>query len=57
MIEDALAEELINTLTDDANIICAITFGSHAAGKQKKASDLDIAIYFVDPPEGKDNLV
>jgi predicted nucleotidyltransferase len=49
-------ERLRTFLDDDRNIIFAVIFGSGAGGKQKKGSDIDIGIYFVQPPEGLDLL-
>lgn len=39
-------------LDKDANVDFAFTFGSYAIGRQKRESDLDIAICFKNPPEG-----
>ncbi len=49
-------EKLKTLLENDPNIIFALIFGSGARGKQKKGSDIDIGIYFVQPPEGLDLL-
>jgi predicted nucleotidyltransferase len=40
------------TLATDPNVIFAILFGSHATGKARQGSDLDLAIYFNNPPTG-----
>lgn len=39
-------------LRSDSNVVFALIFGSYGAGRQKEESDLDLAIYFKDPPEG-----
>jgi predicted nucleotidyltransferase len=51
-----LIEKLKTFLENDPNIIFAFIFGSGARGKQKKGSDIDIGIYFAQPPEGLDLL-
>jgi predicted nucleotidyltransferase len=51
-----LIEKLKTFLESDPNIILAFMFGSRARGKQKKVSDIDIGIYFAEPPEGLDLL-
>lgn len=43
---------LTEFLRIDRNVLFALVFGSYGAGTQKKESDLDLAIYFEDPPEG-----
>lgn len=43
-------------MSDDQNVYFAFIFGSYVKGKQKKTSDLDIAIYFKNPPKGVDLL-
>lgn len=45
-------EKLKVFLGKDQNVVFALIFGSYAEGRQKKASDIDIGIYFVQPPEG-----
>lgn len=45
-------EKLKVFLDRDQNVVFALIFGSYAEGRQKKASDIDIGIYFVQPPEG-----
>jgi len=49
-------EKLKTFLENDRNVIFAVIFGSRAGGKQKKGGDIDIGIYFVQPPEGLDLL-
>jgi len=39
-------------LRSDCNVVFALIFGSYGAGRQKEKSDIDLAIYFEDPPEG-----
>ena len=39
-------------LSSDCNVVFALIFGSYGAGRQKEESDIDLAIYFEDPPEG-----
>lgn len=45
-------EKLKVFLDNDQNVVFALIFGSYAKERQKKASDIDIGIYFVQPPEG-----
>lgn len=56
----SLTEDQINLLKEflnkDANVEFAFVFGSYAKGMQKKESDLDVAIYFENPPEGVEFL-
>lgn len=40
----------------DSNVKFALIFGSHAKGKARADSDLDLAVYFSRPPEGLDHL-
>jgi predicted nucleotidyltransferase len=40
-------------LKKDANVEFGLLSGSHKAGKSKAGSDLDVAVYFKDPPEGR----
>ncbi|OGW52842.1 MAG: hypothetical protein A2Y81_06015 [Nitrospirae bacterium RBG_13_43_8] len=49
-------EKLKTFLENDPNIIFAFIFGSGTREKQKKSSDIDIGIYFAQPPEGLDLL-
>lgn len=51
-----LTDKLKNFMDNDPNVIFALIFGSIATGKQKRGSDIDIGIYFVNPPEGLDLL-
>ncbi len=44
--------EISDSLAKDPNILFALMFGSYAAGKRKRGSDLDIGIYFEKPVEG-----
>jgi len=50
--QDIDTSALADFLTSDCNVVFAFIFGSYGAGIQKKKSDLDLAIYFKDPPEG-----
>ena len=43
-------------LSRDDNVLFALLFGSYAAGRQKKGSDIDLAVYFENPPAGLDLL-
>ena len=45
-------KELTNELLINENICFALLFGSYASGKFDEKSDIDIAIYFHNPPEG-----
>lgn len=54
-ISDTIAR-LKEFLESDANVCFAFIFGSYAKGRQKKGSDIDIAIYFKNIPEGIDLL-
>ena len=49
-------EKLKTFVENDPNIIFAFIFGSGTREKQKKGSDIDIGIYFAQPPEGLDLL-
>lgn len=54
-IEEVQIEKLKNALADDPNVVFAILFGSRARGKTLKGlqkSDIDLAVYFKNPPEG-----
>lgn len=55
LLKDAV-EKLKEFMSDDQNVYFAFIFGSYVKGKQKKTSDLDIAIYFKNPPGGVDLL-
>jgi hypothetical protein len=54
--DDKAVKRLKDYCNSDPNIIFALIFGSTTTGKNKKNSDLDIAIYFKIPPEGFDIL-
>ncbi|MBI4698978.1 MAG: nucleotidyltransferase domain-containing protein [Nitrospirae bacterium] len=43
-------------MDNDSNIIFAFLFGSGATEKLRKESDIDISVYFVQPPAGLDLL-
>ena len=47
---------IINVLKEyflnDENVLFAFVFGSYVSGKQKKRSDIDVAVYFHKPPRG-----
>lgn len=43
-------------LNRDKNIYFAFIFGSYASKKQKKLSDIDVAIFYKTPPKGIDLL-
>ena len=49
-------EKLKDFLDRDRNVVFALIFGSYAEGRQKKISDIDTGIYFIQPPEGMDLL-
>lgn len=54
-IEEVQIEKVKNALADDPNVVFAILFGSRARGKTLKGlqkSDIDLAVYFKNPPEG-----
>lgn len=51
-----MIEKLKYFLENDPNIIFAVTFGSYAEGRHKSRSDIDIGIFFAEPPEGLDLL-
>lgn len=51
-----IIEELKHFLENDPNVVFAVIFGSYATGKHKRDSDIDIGIYFAEPPEGLDLL-
>ena len=59
-ITENSAEDTIRKLTyifmNDENIQFAFLFGSYARRNHKKRSDLDIAIFLENPPEGLDLL-
>ncbi|WP_456419152.1 type VII toxin-antitoxin system MntA family adenylyltransferase antitoxin [Thermovibrio sp.] len=45
-------EKLVHYLKGDPNVIFAYLFGSYALGLNGRDSDIDIAVYFKEPPEG-----
>jgi len=47
---------LMDRLDKDPNIRFALIFGSHARGRARTGSDLDLAVYFQQPPVGLDHL-
>jgi len=49
-----IISDLKEYLSTDDNVLFAFLFGSHAGGKQKKRSDIDVAVYFNNPPGGLD---
>lgn len=51
-----IIEELKHFLENDPNVVFAVIFGSYATGRHKRDSDIDIGIYFAEPPEGLDLL-
>ena len=48
--------DLSRFLLDDLNVLFAILFGSRSRGKEKRGSDLDLAVFFLDPPHGLEML-
>ncbi len=50
-------DKVKNFLEADGNVLFAYVFGSHVTGFLRKASDLDVAVYFKHPPEDVDELV
>lgn len=44
--------DLLGRLERDPNILFALVFGSRARGDEHPRSDLDLAVYFADPPDG-----
>lgn len=53
-IVDISLKKLREFFASNENVCFAFIFGSYAKGKQRKYSDLDIAIYFEKPPQGLD---
>jgi predicted nucleotidyltransferase len=49
-------EQLKERLSQDPNILFALIFGSHAKPRRRPPRDLDIAIFFRDPPYGLEVL-
>ena len=54
-VEDKI-QILSEYFNNASNVSFALIFGSYASGRQTKLSDLDIAIYFDNPPDGLDLL-
>jgi uncharacterized protein len=54
--EICLLPHLKERLDKDPNVRFALIFGSHARGKARTGSDLDLAVYFNQPPAGLDHL-
>jgi len=53
---DGHLDRLRTFLQNDDNGLFAFLFGSHAEGTARKESDIDIAIYFRQPPQGAGKL-
>lgn len=53
---EVVMPELSRFLFDDPNVLFAVLFGSRARGKEKRGSDLDLAVFFLDPPQGIEML-
>lgn len=51
-----LSPRLKERLENDPNVKFALIFGSHARGKARSGSDLDLAVYFNRPPVGLEHL-
>ncbi len=49
---DEIILKLKTYLKDDPNVQFAFMFGSYVKGKHKRESDLDVAVFFKNPPEG-----
>ncbi|NWF75546.1 MAG: nucleotidyltransferase domain-containing protein [Nitrospirae bacterium] len=60
MIIESQVDEIILKLKayfqEDSNVQFAFIFGSYVKGRQKRGSDLDVAVFFKNPPEGLDLL-
>lgn len=54
--KDARLISLKENLSTDQNVSFALIFGSYAGTKQERARDLDVAVYFMVPPQGMDLL-
>lgn len=54
--ESAAVESLAAFLKADPNVVFAALFGSGAKDRLRKKSDLDVGIFFKNPPEGLDLL-
>lgn len=53
---DRLLERLRALLQEDDNVLFAFLFGSHADGTARKESDLDIAVFYRQPPQGAEKI-
>lgn len=53
---EVVMPELSRFLFDDPNVLFAVLFGSRARGKENRGSDLDLAVFFLDPPQGIEML-
>ena len=60
MIIESQVDEIILKLKtyfqEDPNVLFAFIFGSYVKGRDKRESDLDVAVFFNNPPEGLDLL-
>lgn len=57
MLKLADIDAFVNdTFVPNPNVAFAFLFGSYAANRQRRSSDLDLAVYFHTPPEGVDIL-
>jgi len=60
MIIESQVDEIILKLKtyfqEDTNVLFAFIFGSYVKGRDKRESDLDVAVFFNNPPEGLDLL-
>ena len=52
MVQDNTVIKIREFLVGDPNVLFAHLFGSAAAGRQRKGSDLDIGVLFKYPPRG-----
>lgn len=46
-----IIEHLKEYFNKDKNVCFSLLFGSYAGDRQRKSSDLDIAVYFYNPPK------
>lgn len=53
---DGFLERLRELFKEDDNLLFAFLFGSHAEGTARRGSDVDIAVYFRQPPQGAGKL-
>lgn len=53
---EEIAPKLKTYFQEDPNVLFAFIFGSYAKGKLKKERDLDVAVFFKNPPEAVDLL-